>query len=349
MSNEKLVALAKKVSEGKADMAELALYNAVCESYQQEQKAWLGMELDLPKMEAESLVKFWGLYSGKTVVKIWPKIAATAAVVLLLGFGYWFYQHRYPHTSETVFFARKGEVTPAKNRAILRLANGERTVSTPRGGIYQLSLPDGTRVWLNAGTTIKYPASFARQKHRKVQMVSGEAYFEVRKDKDHPFIVNSSGQEVEVLGTRFNINIYEGHVKTTLFEGSVKVSQVLPKGPAKGKSKGNNNITLKPGEESVVFKNSLKVHMADREKALAWKNGNFMFNNDDLKTVMHQISYWYDVDVIYEGPKPSMKLSGVFKRKNKLPDVLSLLELTGVVKFRVDGRRVYVRKADYYY
>lgn len=352
MSNEKLITLAKKVSEGKADMADLALYNAVCEAYQQEQKTWAGMEADLPNMEAVSLNKFWALYSERTIIKLWPRIVAAAVILLVVGGVFWFYSSRLQFGNQEEVIALGPEIAPGKSSATLKILRGEKTISTPSGSTYQLLLSDGTKIWLNASSSIKFPSSFEGQRYRKIELLSGEAYFEVIKDEAHPFIVCSYGQEVEVLGTRFNINTYEGSIKTTLFEGRVKVSQVLQQGgqpPAGGKSKANNSIVLKPGEESVVFKNTLKRYMANQEKALAWKNGDFMFDKDDIETVMRQISYWYDVDIIYEGPKSTMKFTGLFGRKRKLSEVLSLLGATGLIKFRLEGDKLYVAKPDYFY
>lgn len=346
MSNEELVVLATKITEAKASAAELSLYNAVCESYQREQKAWPGMESELPGMEVASLSKIWGQYSDHNVVKIWPRIIAAAVLLLVVGGGFWFYHTRQASESEPKLVNLGPEIAPGKSSATLKLVGAEKTISTPHGSTYEMVLPDGTKIWLNAATSIKFPSSFEGQMRRKVELLSGEAYFEVAKDKKHPFVVISYGQEVEVLGTRFNINTYENSIKTTLFEGSVKVSQVLPKGaqPPGAKSKGNNSIILKPGEESLVFKNTLKVYMADREKALAWKSGNFMFNNDTIETVMRQISYWYDVTVVYEGIKPDARFSGVMKRSRKLTEILNMLEYTSLIQFRIEGSKVYVSK-----
>lgn len=219
-------------------------------------------------------------------------------------------------------------------------------ISTPRGGTYQILLPDGTRVWLNAETSLKFPTSFQGTADRRVELSSGEAYFEVSKDKQHPFVVVSNGQEVKVLGTHFNINSYDAEVKTTLFEGSVNVRQLLPKG---GRGAGNGNlkekgIVLKPGEQSLVYQNTLKVYAADVEAAQAWKNGNFLFRAESIESIMRKISYWYDMEVVYVEPKSREKFTGLVARNRKLSEILKLLELSGQVKFRIEGRRVYVTK-----
>lgn len=207
------------------------------------------------------------------------------------------------------------------------------TISTPNGGQYQVSLSDGTRVWLNAGSSLKYPTSFSGGK-RRVTM-QGEAYFEVAKDKTRPFIVQSNEQEVEVLGTHFNINSYkeEGTIKTTLLEGAIKVS-----GP------GRTGEILKPGQQSVLAPDGIKVYTVDPELAIDWKNGNFYFANENIQSIMRKLSRWYDVEVIYKGPVPQIDFGGEISRSKKLSEILKLLETTGAIHFTVEGRRVMVMR-----
>lgn len=190
-------------------------------------------------------------------------------------------------------------------------------VSIPRGGEYQLQLPDGTKVWLNAATKIEYPTRF-NAAERRVK-VTGEAYFEVTKDAEHPFIVETDKQEIKVLGTHFNVNTYNtGKTVTTLAEGSVKVSS----------SEGSK--LLKPGQQSILFNGSLEVESADMESALAWKNGLLFFRDAPLQTVLAEVSRWYDVDVQYNG-KPTQELfTGSVSRASNLSAMLRILQLTGV-------------------
>jgi len=198
---------------------------------------------------------------------------------------------------------------------------GSNAISTPRGGQYQVSLPDGTKVWLNAATTLKYPYAFA--KNERLVELNGEAYFEVSKDHTRPFRVKTASQTVEVLGTHFNINAYtdETAVKTTLLEGAVKVSTALA------------NVTLHPGEQSRLNNNSSRLSVdqqVDLDKEMAWKNNIFSFDNDDLQTVMRQISRWYDVDVVYEGKITPEKYDGEIPRSSNLAEVFKILELNHV-------------------
>ena len=223
------------------------------------------------------------------------------------------------------------------------------TIATPRGGQYQVELSDGTKVWLNAASSIRFPAVFAA--NERVVEVSGEVYFEVahldlsinnidaKKAKTKvPFIVKiktPSGNvgQVEVLGTHFNINAYddESILKTTLLEGSVKFV------------KDGANTMLKPGQQSQLLKSG-QLNVADAvdvDKVVAWKNGFFDFDGSDFETIARQLSRWYDVEVVY-----NRKIDDLFHaeipRNTKLSDVIKALELTGKVRFEIDGKKIIV-------
>jgi transmembrane sensor len=212
------------------------------------------------------------------------------------------------------------------------------TMATPKGGQYQLALPDGTKVWLNAASSITYPTSFPGSS-REVT-VQGEVYFEVAKNQRKPFVVNVNGKSlVEVLGTQFNVNAYgdRGTIRTTLIDGSVKV---------------NRQVVLKPGQETIQSTTApaaaaaetgagLTVVNADIEKVLAWKNGLFSFNDDDIYTVMKQLERWYDIDVKFEGRVRDITFKGKMYRNLNLSDVLEALATMGV-KFRMEGKTVVV-------
>jgi len=208
-------------------------------------------------------------------------------------------------------------------------------VSTPKGGEFQLLLPDGTKVWLNASSTIRYPLTFAANE-RRVEL-KGEAYFEVAKRKigsakqtatSQPFTVSTPYQRVEVLGTHFNINAYEneGETKTTLVEGSVKVS-----------AKNGSEQILKPNEQSIVKgADQIRVREVNPAVAIAWKEGQFLFDNTDLKTIMRQLERWYNVKVVDLEHFPNSTYNGKLKRTSKLSKVLQILELTSNLKFKVE-------------
>lgn len=225
----------------------------------------------------------------------------------------------------------KASVEKLSNGQVRYLPNGStekdekiiyNKMSTPRGGQYQLVLPDGSVVWLNAESSITYPAVFPADERRVT--ITGEVYFEVSKDKTKPFRVVAGDQEVEVLGTHFNINAYidEEHVKTSLLEGSVKV----------------NKHMLRPGE---AFMNG-KVGATDIEQDVAWKNGVFNFNNQSLAQVMRQLARWYNLDVVYPAGIPKKEYGGEMGRNLTLDQVLKGLESSGI-HLQMEGRRLMVK------
>ncbi|MDB5152918.1 MAG: hypothetical protein JWR54_1669 [Mucilaginibacter sp.] len=216
------------------------------------------------------------------------------------------------------------------------------TITTPNGGQWQVLLPDGTKVWLNAASSLTYPVSFAALKNRRVEL-SGEAYFEVAKDKTHPFIVHTIKQDVEVLGTHFNINAYadEQYTKTTLLEGSVYVTATTA-----SIINGLNSFarqTLKPGQQSVISNGDIKITAADTEAAIAWKNAMFYFENDNLENIMKRVARWYDVKIIYKSNQVKQELfSGRVSRAQNVSEVLKMLTLTGAAQFKIEGRNIIV-------
>lgn len=213
------------------------------------------------------------------------------------------------------------------------------TIQTPKGGKYQIRLPDGSKVWLNSASTLIYPTTFAGNE-RKVQL-KGEAYFEIAPNKNVPFRVESDNQIVEVLGTHFNINSYddEDYVKTTLLEGSVKV--ILSSNP----NEISKTKLLKPGEQSLTksSQSGIRIENADTEKAVAWKNGYFKFRNTPIKEIMREIERWYDVELIYEGKIPSDEFTGFISNDVKISAVLKIMEESGGVKFSVKGKKLKVK------
>lgn len=221
----------------------------------------------------------------------------------------------------------------AENGSAANLPITYNTIETPNGGRFEITLPDGTHVWMNAGSKLKYPVSFASLKERKVEL-QGEAYFQVAHNKKMPFRVSSSGQTVEVLGTHFNVNAYadEKAVRTTLLEGSVKVSQ----------NDSQNFKLLKPGEQASLLDDKLQVSAADTEQAVAWKNGEFVFAGEDLKALMRQVARWYDVDVEYKGNVNVTGIFSAFPRTLKLSQLLKALEANQGIHFKIEGRRVLV-------
>lgn len=308
------------------------------------------------------------LYKKARKVKLWPKIAVAASVLIALSAGLWFYEANQRNIKVQSQIVRN-PISPGRNTAMLTLSDGKRinlsetksavvidaskityndgtkidagkpgndlTITTPAGGTYQVHLSDGTKVWLNAASTFKFPSSFTKSKHRNVEVI-GEAYFEVAKDKGKSFIVSSGQQEVEVLGTHFNIDSYadEQSIKTTLLEGSVRVSIQ------------NSSISsfLKPGMQSILTKSGIKIHQMDNpEEAISWQKGYFTFRRENLDQIMRKISRWYNVNIVYNDQQiKSIPFSGSITRFTNVSEVLKIPELTGKVQFKIEGKTIIV-------
>jgi ferric-dicitrate binding protein FerR (iron transport regulator) len=236
----------------------------------------------------------------------------------------------------------KGEVIYGKNGADSG-AVAYNVLRTPLGGQYKIVLPDGSRAWLNAGSSLKYPTAFTGNK-RNVEM-TGEIYFEIEPDKARPFLVrvaarNAKGKDMEitVLGTHFNISSYgdEPTMQTTLLEGSVRVK------------KDEVTKVLSPGQQARVTTgeaHDIAVKAVDTESVVAWKEGRFEFNGN-IREIMRQISRWYDLDVKYEGNVERKSFAGTISRKNNVSEVLKMLEMTGGIQFRIDDRKITVKDTD---
>jgi transmembrane sensor len=310
-------------------------------------------------------------------IRLWPRIAAAASILLFLSFGTYFILNKKP--TQQIVKNQKQEIVPGINKATLTLANGQKiiltrglngrlaqqgntlvqvnsnksiiytasaantslaaqmqfnTLSTVRGeqSPYPLVLADGTKVWLNAESSITFPTSFSGKE--RVVKITGEAYFEVVHDALHPFKVTVRDQTIEDLGTQFNINAYldEPYMKTTLINGKVKITE------------GSQVTLLKPGFQAVVSPSgsSSTVQAADLDQVMAWKNGNFEFEGTPLKDIMRQISRWYDVDISYKGTIEDAEFGGSISRSKNINEILSVLETTKGVHFKLEGRRILV-------
>ncbi|MBB2144687.1 DUF4974 domain-containing protein [Pedobacter sp. LMG 31464] len=204
------------------------------------------------------------------------------------------------------------------------------TIVIPRKTQYQLVLADGTKAWLNAGSSLRFPTQFKGAD--RVVYLEGEAYFEVAKNAKMPFKVISGSTSVEVLGTHFNVMAYpnEKVIKTTLLEGSVNVSN------------GSSSKILVPGEQAQISGEQLKVIKANTDQIVAWKNGLFAFNDTDLPTVMRQVERWYDVDVSYDGKVPTTKLTGEIPRKVKLEELVNMLKYKGI-NLSLDSKTITIK------
>jgi transmembrane sensor len=250
-------------------------------------------------------------------------------------------------SSENGNIAQQGNTTIIKLDSQIKynassLANAQHlynTISTTRGHQYQLILPDGSKVWLNAGSSIRFPIVFAGSE-RRVE-VTGELYFEVKHNSSMPFTVAANGVEVHDLGTQFNINAYDNEdgVVTTLIEGKVSIA-------SKQSATGNKQLTvLAPGQQGQVSETGdvKVVKDADVEAAIAWKNGQFMFEGNTIQSVMRQLERWYDVQVEYSGNVSKEEFVGTISRFGNISEVLNMLQKTGTVSFEIKGRKVIVK------
>lgn len=210
----------------------------------------------------------------------------------------------------------------------IRAANGYNILKTTRGEQIRILLSDGTLVYLNAESSVRYPTQFADKADRTI-FLTGEGYFEVAKDKTRPFVVSSAQQEVKVLGTHFNISSYpnDESIRTTLVEGAVRV----------------NDTMLKPNQQSVLKGGNITVREVDVEQAISWKNGYFLFDDEPLYSIMRKIERWYNVEVVYSPEVDKNRLyGGGVSRYDQISKVLEKLTLTGNIHFNIEGRRIIV-------
>ncbi|MBS0032373.1 FecR family protein [Chitinophaga sp. 22321] len=294
---------------------------------------------------------------------------AAAVVVLFVSVGLKLRKSADKAAAPGTMLAGKA-IVPGSDKAVLTLANGEEVVldstqgkmmqqgsttihlqngqvvytnataaqtdaynvlTTPPGGQYQLVLPDGSKVWLNAASSLRFPAGFSGRE-RKVEL-KGEAYFEVAENVKMPFVVQTGDNTVQVLGTHFNLMAYQEEPSTnvTLLEGAVRVLHKT------------DTALLKPGQQAILAANRRieTVKLADTEKIIAWKNGYFSLNGEGTAVVMRQLARWYNTEVEYAGKVPDLKFEGSIKRSYDLRDVLAILEESGI-HFRVEGRKIVV-------
>jgi len=303
----------------------------------------------------------------------WPKIVAAAAMLLVCCSAglYWWQQNAHDQNSASQVVH---DVQPGGNRATLTLSDGRIvelsgsqegivladgkiryedgsqliatpqdqdpqvipliTMTTPKGGRYRITLSDSTAVWLNSASTLRYPSRFGKGK-RMVEL-EGEAYFDVSSDRLRPFVVTCNGQEVEVLGTVFNINSYadEEGIKTTLLEGKVRL---------RTDGDGSKSLILNPGQQAVLQDADFVVTAVDTEEVTAWKEGYFLFKNTDLRTAMKRFARWYDIEVSYENMHGNPTYGGKVPMGLTLNSVLKILKQTGVDFEIKEGRRLLIK------
>ncbi len=311
--------------------------------------------------------------------KIWFKVAATLLITFSIGLiiSKWPFSQAIINKNY-VQHEKKDVILPGSVKAILKIGNGQvlvlnqtsngvivkykdtrvlktrngqiiysinsrnqpfvpisyNTLTTPKGGEYQVVLADGTKVWLNAASSITYPTSF-RTKERRIKLI-GEAYFEVAKDAQKPFYVNTENGVIRVLGTHFNVSAYPDDeiTSTTLLQGSVLIT------------KHQSSSLLKPGQQANISLQSdnIQVTKANISEVMAWKNGYFIFDEDNIASIMKKVARWYDVDVQYSGSVDYQKFGGTFHRSKAITELLRYLEKLGNIHFSIVGRRITVTK-----
>ena len=304
---------------------------------------------------------------GKRAYKRWVAAVAVAALLLLaVGFSLRQLMNRTEVAPVLV-----ENILPGSDKAILILANGEKMklensdslqvdlgagnqlvnkdnqlvyqgeetgelqyneLQIPRGGEYQVKLADGTIVRLNSGSSLRYPVAFGKEKREVV--LKGEAYFQVAKDKEHPFIVVTGEAEIEALGTSFNVYSYkeENRIETTLVEGAVRFAVA------------DQTVILMPGEQGMVGTDgNLEKKKVDVFPYIAWKEGKFVFRKRSLEEVMHIISRWYNVEAVFQNESlKKVSFSGNLKRYDDFEHIVSMLEMTGGIRFKVEGRKIFI-------
>lgn len=371
MQKEEFIKIAGRVSDGSANDQEKQLFLYHLGVFSAENPVYDEMDSAF-KNSAESEVRsairlrIMGRTSNRSLWT-YTAIAATIAIVMLVWIFHISLKTNLVKSGD--FSVNVNDVRPGKNIASLTLPNGKKvelsenkqgiligdnlkyndgtpieadlktsnlmlTAQTPVGGTYQVILNDGTKVWLNAASILRFPTSFKNKQQRVVELVSGEAYFEVTKDKNRPFIVENIKQKVLVLGTHFNISAYndEPSTRTTLLEGMVKVI-----GPT-------SSDVLMPGQQSVLQEDRLAVQNVDTEAVASWKDGDFHFRNERLEEVMLKLSRWYGLSVVYQEKEiKNIPLFAHFSRNSNLGTILRSIGKTADLDFKINGRQVNVR------
>jgi len=331
---------------------------------------WMSAELE--KMEGYDAKERWNELKqrcgiGEVPIRnlFWKRIAVAASILLIIGLGsyFLFFNNKSTDDGQPTIAKQDDIIAPTVTKAMVTLSDGRKisvdsltsltqgdvhlskhdgkivysgtsneivfnTLTNPRGSkVIDMTLADGSHIWLNAGSSVTYPVAFVGNE-RKVE-IDGEAYFEVAHDANKPFYVSKGEMSVQVLGTHFNVNAYddEQNIKVTLLEGSVKV---------------NNKVVIKPGQQAVVSNQLQVVNVIDIDKVMAWKNNEFIFDDDNLEDIMRELSRWYNINPIFTGFSATTNYTGRINRTVPVSEVLKLFEKIGYVKFEINGNDIKV-------
>ncbi len=378
MTREKYILLYEKCQAGNCTPVETKLLEDYTDRFELTEGEWtaiMGNKEQIRAIIYNRLQKNLPVGPIKKPIISWYWVAAASIVLVLSASVLLIKTKPKENIAQIKPQNTKGPILPGSNKAILTLANGSKinlddsgkgtlaqqgqctvkklsngqlvysvdgkavnaplsynVATTPRGGQYKLVLSDGTQVWLNAASSIKYPVVFAG-KERHVEL-TGEAYFEVAKNKQMPFSVSVKGTSIEVLGTHFNVMAYDddNNMVTTLLEGSVKLK------------KAGTEAMLRPGQQAVMGNGHTTYDISDvnTDAAVAWKNGYFVFDDENIQSIMRKISRWYDVDVTYKGTLKDQNFGGTVSKFSNVTELLRILEMTGTIHFKIEGRMITV-------
>ncbi|MEJ2880150.1 FecR family protein [Pedobacter sp. GR22-6] len=381
MDNLQIKQLLQKYLDGKCTAEESALIE---DWYLQQATAFQRPDAEMIDRNEQLMLSFLEKrVLNKKTVRLWPKIGIAAAIAFIV-IGAYFFRSTFSRTDNkdigsiagiapgkngatltlangqeiSIVDALDGEIASQSGVKISKTKEGQiiyeltdqgigkveyNTLTTTRGQHMQLRLPDGSLVFLNSASSLRYPTNFAKVAIRNVSL-SGEGYFEIAKNKAQPFVVSTAKQDLKVLGTHFNVNAYldEKAVKTTLLEGSVKV-MIHSNSPASSSGERLEKI-LKPGQQSTLDNTGIKITEVNPDEAVAWQKGYFSFYNEDIASVMRKVSRWYNVEVEFSGLLPEVGFNARIDKYTNIRDVLGILEKSGAVHFKVEGRTIIVSK-----
>lgn len=374
MDKDYLEHILEKIADHSASDEELRLYNEWCNAMQQQGSSPSLSELE--EARRQTIIAIHRQISAPKRPLRWLKYSAAAAVaILIVGAGLFLYLK--PRLATQLATQQKAmpantKISPGKTAGTLTLADGRRiALSTVRSGLltnqqgivvskstdnqlvymvakgsagkknavqynmlstangeqYSIVLPDGTKAWLNAGSSLKFPTTFDGLARREVEL-SGEGYFEVVHNAKQPFTVRTATQYIEDIGTHFNVSSYadDAQTKTTLLEGSIKI----------------NGKVLSPGQQAASSLSGISISKVNTDAVVAWKNGYFEFQDENIYEIMKRIARWYNVEVVYEGKMPLSSMEGSMSRFANVSDILSVIQQTGLFTFRIVQTKIYV-------